>query len=75
MVSRERVEGIVRTALVTHHAKHGVMLPQVDDFLRCIGDAYDEFAHVLEAVEASRRFSEAKESVESAFEGSSERRG
>lgn len=75
MVSRERVEGIVRTALVTHHAKHGVMLPEVNDFLQSIGNAYDESVRNAEAVEASRRFSEAEQSVESTFEGSPERRG
>lgn len=31
---------MIRTALVTHHAKHGVMLPEVDEFISGLTDAF-----------------------------------
>lgn len=41
-MTRENIEGMIRTALVTHHAKYGVMLPKVDEFI-------DHLANAMEA--------------------------
>ncbi len=41
-MKRETRAGILRTALVTHQAKHGIMLPEVDQFIDRVCDAMDE---------------------------------
>lgn len=40
-MKRENIEGMIRTALVTHHAKHGVMLPAVDEYIGRLADAIE----------------------------------
>ncbi|MBI4049685.1 MAG: hypothetical protein HY395_02600 [Candidatus Doudnabacteria bacterium] len=40
-MTRETIEGMIRTALVTHHAKHGVMLPNVDEFIDRLATAIE----------------------------------